>query len=149
MIRYAHTNLIARDWRRLAAFYVDVLGCERLEPERDLSAEWLARGTGVVAARLRGIHLRLPGHGKKGPTLEIFSYDHALPEPATAAQRHGYGHLVFEVDDVAAVADAIVAAGGRYAGEIVSADIARAGTITFVYLADPEDNLIEIQSWRR
>jgi predicted enzyme related to lactoylglutathione lyase len=25
--RYAHTNLIARDWRKLAAFYIEHFGC--------------------------------------------------------------------------------------------------------------------------
>ena len=39
--RYVHTNLVARDWRRLAAFYVDALG--RARPCR-LSATSRARG---------------------------------------------------------------------------------------------------------
>ena len=33
--RYVHTNLIARDWRELARFYVEVFGCELVPPERD------------------------------------------------------------------------------------------------------------------
>jgi predicted enzyme related to lactoylglutathione lyase len=24
--RYAHTNIVAKDWRKLAAFYVDIFG---------------------------------------------------------------------------------------------------------------------------
>jgi predicted enzyme related to lactoylglutathione lyase len=35
--RYAHTNLIAMDWRRLAAFYRDVFDSVPVPPERDLS----------------------------------------------------------------------------------------------------------------
>ena len=27
-IRYAHTNLMANDWRKLQDFYVQVFGCE-------------------------------------------------------------------------------------------------------------------------
>ena len=27
-IKYVHTNIISRDWRRLAQFYEDVFGCE-------------------------------------------------------------------------------------------------------------------------
>jgi len=73
--RYAHTNLIAHDWERLVAFYRDVFGCERLEPTRDLAGGWLERGTRVRAAHIRGAHLLLPGHGRDGPTLEIFQYD--------------------------------------------------------------------------
>jgi len=37
--RYVHTNLIAWDWKRLAAFYQDVFGCVPVPPERDLSGE--------------------------------------------------------------------------------------------------------------
>ena len=33
-IRYAHTNLIAKDWRSLARFYIEVFGCEPAGPER-------------------------------------------------------------------------------------------------------------------
>ncbi|MEQ9319079.1 MAG: VOC family protein [Polyangiaceae bacterium] len=150
MIRYAHTNIVARDWRRLAAFYTEVLGCVALPPERALDASWLARGTGVPHASLRGVHLRLPGHGEDGPTLEIFQYVQRLdrPEPV-AANREGLGHLAFEVDDVAAVRERALAAGGRDVGEQVSATIDGAGTITFTYVADPEGNIIELQRWDR
>ena len=38
-------------------------------------------------------------------------------------------------------------AGGRELGKIVSAPIPGAGTITFVYVTDPEGNIIELQHW--
>ena len=44
---------------------------------RDLSGEWLDRATGLKNAHIKGIHLRLPGYGEGGPTLEIFQYDPA------------------------------------------------------------------------
>ena len=47
-------------------------------PERDLSAAWLDRVNSVPNARLRGVHLRLPGYDDDGPTLEIFSYDQLI-----------------------------------------------------------------------
>ena len=71
---YGHTNLIARDWRTLAAFYERVFGCVPVPPVRDLEGDALERGTGVPGARLQGVHLRLPGCGDAGPTLEIFTY---------------------------------------------------------------------------
>jgi glyoxylase I family protein len=70
--KYVHTNLIARDWRKLAAFYESVFGCSLVPPERDLSGPWLEAATTVSGARIRGVHLRLPGHGETGPTLEVF-----------------------------------------------------------------------------
>ncbi|HET6462638.1 MAG TPA: VOC family protein, partial [Candidatus Krumholzibacteria bacterium] len=60
-VRYGHTNLIAKDWKRLARFYIDVLGCELVPPERHYKGENLERGTGVRGAEVAGAHLRLPG----------------------------------------------------------------------------------------
>ena len=45
--RYVHTNLIARDWRALARFYQEVLGCVPVPPERDLSGPDMDAGTGI------------------------------------------------------------------------------------------------------
>jgi catechol 2,3-dioxygenase-like lactoylglutathione lyase family enzyme len=59
--RFGHVNLIARDWRSLAAFYTRMLGCELVPPERDYRGAALAAGTGIPGAALRGAHLRLPG----------------------------------------------------------------------------------------
>ncbi|MFN2155425.1 MAG: VOC family protein, partial [Anaerolineae bacterium] len=80
--RYVHTNLVARDWRALAAFYERVFGCTPVPPERALSGPWLERATGLNEVQIRGVHLRLPGHGESGPTLEVFQYS----DLAAAAQ---------------------------------------------------------------
>ena len=72
--KYKHTNIVARDWQALAGFYETVFGCTRVPPERHLSGEWLASGTGVADARFSGVHLRMPGNGTRGPTLEIYQY---------------------------------------------------------------------------
>lgn len=143
--RYVHTNLIANDWKRLATFYERVLGCVPVLPERDLSGEWLEAATGVPQARIRGIHLRLPGYGDEGPTLEIFQYDRQLDQSRPAANRPGFAHIAFAVDDVAAARDAVLAAGGGAVEDLVSVEIPGAGQITFVYATDPEGNIVELQ----
>ena len=144
--RYAHTNLIARDWRALAAFYRDVFGCTPVPPERNLRGPALDRGTGVPGAELRGVHLRLPGHGPDGPTLEIFTYTTPVEAPTPAPNRPGYGHLAFAVPDVPAALPAVVAAGGRAFGEVVTT-AAGDRAVTWVYAQDPEGNLVELQAW--
>jgi catechol 2,3-dioxygenase-like lactoylglutathione lyase family enzyme len=143
----AHVNLVARDWERLAAFYERVFGCTRVLPERDLSESWLEAGTGVPGARICGIHLRLPGFASGGPTLEIFTYRPELDPLPTAANRPGWGHVAFAVEDVAAVRQAVLGAGGSALGELISTEIEGAGAITFAYVADPEGNVIELQRW--
>ena len=52
--RFAHINLIAKDWRRLARFYQETFGCVPVPPERELEGELLERATGVHGAAIRG-----------------------------------------------------------------------------------------------
>jgi predicted enzyme related to lactoylglutathione lyase len=139
--------LIAQDWRRLAEFYTDVFGCTVLPPERDFSGEWLDTATGVSRARIRGVHLRFPGFADGGPTLEIFQYDRSEPRAETAINRPGFAHIAFAVPDVRNAREAVLAAGGRAVGEVVTADVPGAGRVTFTYLSDPEGNIIELQAW--
>jgi predicted enzyme related to lactoylglutathione lyase len=147
--RYVHTNLIARDWRRLADFYARVFGCTPVPPERDLSGPEMESATGVAGAHIRGMHLRLPGFAESGPTLEIFEYSPAGPAPERAIHRAGFGYLAFVVDDVRAALREVLAGGGSQAGECVDVSVPGAGIVTFVYVADPEGNFVELQSWTR
>jgi predicted enzyme related to lactoylglutathione lyase len=145
--RYVHTNLVAEDWRALAAFYERVFGCEPIPPERDLSGAWVEAGTGVAGARIRGVHLRLPGYPEGGPTLEIFQYEPALAREPIAVNRPGFGHIAFAVPDVATARREVLAAGGRAVGEAVSLEIPGAGSVSFAYVRDPEGNVVELQAW--
>jgi predicted enzyme related to lactoylglutathione lyase len=145
--KYVHTNLIARDWRRLVRFYVEVFACEPKGPERDLSDAWLERVNGVPNAHLRGIHLRLPGYGHDGPTLEIFSYDQLLERGLPKANECGFVHIAFAVDDVDEALQAVIAAGGGAVGEIATAEVDGVGLLRVVYARDPEGNIVELQKW--
>jgi hypothetical protein len=109
--KYAHTNLVAHNWKRLALFYETVFGCVPIPPERDLSGDWLDKVTGIPGAHIRGTHLQLPGYEQGGPTLEIFHK------------------------------------GGSAVGELTVREVPGIGVLTVRYVADPEGNIIEIQSW--
>jgi catechol 2,3-dioxygenase-like lactoylglutathione lyase family enzyme len=146
--KYKHTNIIARDWRALARFYQDVFGCVLVPPVRDLSGEWLDKGTGVKDAHFAGAHLRLPGHETDGPTLEIYQYSRIEAKPPAAANREGIMHLAFEVEDVAQAMAEVLRNGGSRLGDVTSSAIEGLGLLTFVYLTDPEGNIIELQSWK-
>jgi predicted enzyme related to lactoylglutathione lyase len=145
--RFAHCNLIARDWRCLARFYQEVFGCVPVPPERNLSGPWLEKATGLAGAHIRGVHLRLPGCGEWGPTLEVFQYEPQGASLETAVNRPGFAHLCFAVPDVEAAHRAVLAAGGGAVGDVVSLEIGGVGTVTFAYLTDPEGNIVEVQSW--
>ena len=145
--RFVHTNIVARDWRKLADFYEGIFGCKPVPPERNLSGSQLEAATGVPGAELRGIHLRLPGYGEEGPTLEIFSYNRYEERPATAVNRPGIAHIAFLVNDVSEARRAVLEAGGAAVGETATLEVGNGARVTFCYMCDPEGNILELQSW--
>ena len=148
-VKYAHANIVARNWRSLAQFYIDVFACEPLYPERDLKGDWIERATNIENVHIRGIHLRLPGY-EDGPTLEIFQYNgsnNAAGLPAV--NQPGYAHIAFLVDDVDTYLQKLLRWGGSKVGETVQQEIANVGALTLVYARDPEGNIVEIQNWNK
>jgi catechol 2,3-dioxygenase-like lactoylglutathione lyase family enzyme len=145
--RFVHTNLIARDWRTLAQFYTRVFGCEVVPPERNYAGGDLEAGTGVKGSTLRGVHLRLPGYGSGGPTLEIFTYSINANSTTPSVNRPGFAHIAFEVPSVREARRAVLDAGGAAVGEIVTLTTSAGSRVTWCYVADPEGNVIELQSW--
>ena len=146
-VKYVQTNLKAQDWRKLAEFYKKVFGCAAVPPERDFKGADLEAGTGIHGAHLTGVHLRLPGYGDEGPTLEIFNYNILEEKPETAVNRPGYGHIAFQVDDVEKAKKLVLENGGREIGKIVTLETSAGKKVTWCYLADPEGNAIELQRW--
>jgi len=146
--KYVHTNIVACDWRRLAEFYVEVFGCEPLLPERDYSGSWLNDVTALSGEiTVRGIHLRLPGFDEHGPTLEIFEYNRQPDRPPVSVNQPGFAHIAFHVDDVERARDEVLNAGGKDLGNLHRMDVKGAGTISLIYMTDPEGNVVELQNW--
>lgn len=147
--RYAHTNVVSDDWKRLVAFYVDVFGCEPVGVERDHHGEWIEKVTAIDGARIRGVHLRMPGHGPDGPTLEVFQFDRNESRPRTRLNTPGFAHLAFEVDSMERAAELVLAHGGGRVGAQWTKEVPGEGTITLVYMTDPDGNVVELQQWER
>lgn len=148
-MRYAHTNIAARDWKKLSDFYINVFGCTAKPPERKLSGDWLDQATGLSKAELEGVHLLLPGHGDSGPTLEIFSYKDMHECEPVMANYTGFTHIAFEVEDVERKLGDAIKSGATKLGEVTEKSIDGIGVLKFVYFRDPEGNIIEIQSWEK
>ena len=145
--RYVHTNLIADDWQRLSEFYQNVFDCIPVPPERDYAGAELSSATGIANASLRGIHLLLPGFGPDGPTLEIFQYGQNLAGHPRAVNQPGFGHIAFEVDDVAAARSEVLARGGTAVGDLVDLTTSDGRKVSWCYVKDIEGNIIELQAW--
>ena len=118
--RYAHTNLIASGWRKIAALDIEQFGCSLVLPERNFSGPDLEAGTPIPGAALSGVHLRLPGHGDEDPTLEIFTYSELADSLTPRVNRPGYGHLAFQVNSVADTRQQVLPACGDSVGDIVT-----------------------------
>src|SRR5690606_35291988 len=148
-IRYAHTNIITTDWKKLADFYETVFGCVPVPPIRNQKGDWLDRGTGVLRAHIQGLHLRLPGYGEGGPTLEIFQYSDVKEQPPTVPNQRGLGHLAFQVDAENLIECVALALenGATKIGELTEHFVEKVGLLRFIYIADPDGNIIELQSW--
>jgi predicted enzyme related to lactoylglutathione lyase len=144
--RFVHVNIVARDYKKLSGFYRNVFGCTPVPPERDLEGGWLDSATGIEDAHIRGEHLRLPGTGDDGPTLEIFQYDE-YEEGSKNVNCTGFAHIAFSVDDPISALETVIAEGGGRVGQPVTFDIQGVGTLVFVYARDPEGNILELQKW--
>lgn len=148
-MRYAHTNIVARDWKKLSDFYIHVFNCTLKPPKRALSGDWLDRATGLRNAQLEGVHLLLPGHGDMGPTLEIFSYRDTHDGNRLMANHTGFTHIAFEVEAVDSILSEALRKGAEKLGEVTEKNVEGIGVLKFVYFRDPEGNIVEIQSWEK
>jgi catechol 2,3-dioxygenase-like lactoylglutathione lyase family enzyme len=114
-----------------------------------------ARLRGTRPRRRHGHSRRAPtrrtpapaGGGAEGPTLELFEYAEPAERGAPAANRPGFTHIAFSVADVAEARAHVLAHGGRGVGEVVTSALATGARVSWCYVADPEGNLIELQSW--
>jgi predicted enzyme related to lactoylglutathione lyase len=146
---YIHTNIISNNWKELVKFYEKVFGCVQVLPDRNMSGKWIEDGTGVAHAHIQGVHLRVPGYGDNGPTLEIFQYDENFGGTKPHINQPGYTHIAFRVDDVEAALQEVLSAGGGQLGKLVTKEFPVLGLLTFVYAQDPEGNIIELQNWKK
>jgi catechol 2,3-dioxygenase-like lactoylglutathione lyase family enzyme len=145
--RFGHVNVTGPDWQALAAFYGAVFGMEQVGPQRDIRSADLDAATGLADAHLTGVHLRLPGLGDDGPTLEIYAYDQLDPVRPAQVDRPGWGHVAFQVPDVDAARTAFVGAGGGLLGDVVRMTTKDGRHVTWCYATDPAGNIVELQAW--
>ena len=148
-VRFDHINIAARNVEQLAEFYEKAFGCTRLSSSNDLSGEKFARGMGLREAKTRGVWLRLPDSGGNGPELEIFEYQDLLEQSETVVNRQGINHIAFDVSDVNSVAERLVSEGGSYLGEVVDFEAPSGNKVIFVFMRDPEGNIIELINYNK
>jgi predicted enzyme related to lactoylglutathione lyase len=144
---YLHTNLTVKDIEKMKEFYCSVFGCVPVREIQQLTGKWIERITAVNEGEIRYVHLRFPGHGNKGPELELVQYLNPTKKYDITPDTYGFGHLSFSVNDVHEALNTVIKAGGGSVGEVVTVEVPNRGLLTEVYAIDPEGNIIELQSY--
>ncbi|HEX6221556.1 MAG TPA: VOC family protein [Acidimicrobiia bacterium] len=140
-MRFDQTKFLADDVEALARFYLDALDCETVVASQEVEAA-VSRAVGVPDATITLTILRLPGRGEHGPVLELYSVEG--PRPDGWDYTSGQGQIAFEVDDLEAAIGRVIAAGGGQLGEVVEWTAPSGAVARFVYLRDPEGNIIDL-----
>lgn len=140
-MRFDQTKFLADDVAGLARFYVDALDCEVVVETQEVG-EAVSRAIGVPDAKVTLSILRLPGRGDHGPVLELYSV--VGPTPDDWGYGPGSGQIAFEVDDLEEGIGRLIAAGGTHLGEMVEWAAPSGAVARFVYLNDPEGNIIDL-----
>lgn len=143
-MRFTHLSVVARDADRLAEFYKRIFGCEDRRPRTTLSGKKVSRGNGVPNSEIYSIWLTLPS--VETPFLAIHEYKETRERPSPCVNEPGYAHIAFEVEDIRAIRDEIIRAGGDDQGEITDFGTVDAPRLV-VYMRDPEGNVIELEGF--
>jgi glyoxylase I family protein len=140
-VRFDQVKFLCSDLEGLAAFYQEALDCDVVVPAL-VTDEAVARGVGVPDATITLSTLRLPGRGDRGPVLELYSVEGVAPDEWD--YRPGSGQIALEVDDLELAIGRVIAAGGGRLGEVVEWEGPSGATARFVYMRDPEGNIIDL-----
>lgn len=141
-MRFDQVKILARDPEGLADFYKQALGCVTVVPLQDIEDDAVARAAGVPDADLKLMILRLPGRGEHGPVLELYSV--SGKRPSEWPYQPGQSQLAFEVDDLELAMGRVGGAGGNKLGDVVEWEAPSGATARFVYMRDPEGNIIDL-----
>ena len=136
-------KFLCSDVEGLAVFYQEALDCVVVVPALTTD-EVVSRGVGVPDATVTLSTLRLPGRGDRGPVLELYSVDGAVPEEWN--YHPGCGQIALEVDDLELAIGRVIAAGGDKLGEVVEWEGPSGASARFVNMRDPEGNIIDLYS---
>jgi catechol 2,3-dioxygenase-like lactoylglutathione lyase family enzyme len=141
MNAFHHVGLTVSDLDRALAFWRDALGMETVMAQEKQGGylEAIVREPG---AHVRMAHLAFE---PDGPRVELFEYlapegGHVVGRPADV----GFAHVAVLVDDIHAVLERLVAAGGRPLSEVIEVDTGANSGGLCLYLRDPDGHVLEL-----
>jgi lactoylglutathione lyase len=134
-MRLDHVGLSVGDLDAMSEWYVKAL-------ELEVEFEFALDHVDCRGVMLRSVHLS----GGEGHRLELLHRPESVAglqaaNPVEAVLIRGFGHLAFDVPDVHAAYDALLAAG---ASDRMSPRPSPEPGVRIAYVADPEGNLLEL-----
>jgi catechol 2,3-dioxygenase-like lactoylglutathione lyase family enzyme len=141
-----HFSFTVADIEQSIAFYRDILGLELVHRQEQANA-YTRKFVGYPDAHLKVAQFRIAGArpARSGHLLELVEYVAPKGQKVdTRTLNPGTAHLAFEVDDIQAEYQRMVARGVRFRSEPVAieAGINKGGYT--VYFLDPDDITLEI-----
>ncbi|NNU62942.1 VOC family protein [Ochrobactrum soli] len=141
-MKLAHINLVARNAKTLAAFYINVMKCEPFREPKILSGDKVSRGNGLPNSEIYSIWLKFPK--LDFPFLEIHQHKITLQRSLPKVNEPGYGHLSFHTENIDEALSDVIRYGGVQIGQITNFGTAEKPYL-IAYACDPEGNFLELE----
>jgi catechol 2,3-dioxygenase-like lactoylglutathione lyase family enzyme len=136
--RFDHVGITVADLDLVTAFFV-ALGLE-VEGTGSVRGEFVETVCGIPGAHCRIVMLRLPGEGVRIELSSFVTPDHVPGSPAAMANELGLRNVSFEVGDLQATVDALVADGYGLVGGIGEYE----GSVRMAYVRGPEGIVVSL-----
>ena len=141
MTRIHHTGLTVSSLERSLAFWSDALGME-VVMQQDRRGGYFETIVGEHGVDVRTAQLAFAGGGAR---IELFEF--RSPRGGRVALRTadvGFAHVCVTCDDIDALLERLVAAGGEAVSEPVAVDSGANAGGRGVYVRDPDGHVLEL-----
>lgn len=136
--RFDHIGITVAELDPATAFFVG-LGLE-VEGTGSVQGEFVETVCGIPGAHCQIVMLKAPGEGFRLELSSFISPDHVPGSPAAMANEVGLRNVSFEVGDLQAAVDAVVADGYALVGGIGEYE----GSVRMAYVRGPEGIVVSL-----
>ncbi|MCP3660166.1 MAG: VOC family protein [Bacteroidetes bacterium] len=145
MIKYKrlrHIALVVKDIENIIDFYTNILGF-KLRDRYIIESEDIRKGIGLQKAKAKGAHLMIPNSDIE---LELFEFEKNIEKKSEEyiASHPGYRHIAIVVENLKETYEELKSKNVSFISEPISVnEPACFKGFQFVYMKDPEGNIIE------
>ncbi|WP_228442097.1 VOC family protein [Chryseobacterium nematophagum] len=79
--------------------------------------------------------------------MEIYQYSEVIDSEKPVSNKQGFGHIAFQVDNITELLELALKNGATEIGQLSEHHVENVGLLKFIYIADPDGNIIELQNW--